>query len=257
MSMVWRRRTAGVLFFIAAATGCGAGAGQKSQDAASDANADASLRVTAAGKAIRNSDGGPIANAKACVLGHPEIPCATSDDDGNYIIEQPDFGTGLDVAGNLTALGFLGETLLVHQSPPGVVWINHPMRSDAEATELLSVQAGFTYPASGKGFVLVSVFHGLGGAYVGQTLSVSPAPEHGAVYTGPTGTPDPSLTAITINGYALFGGLSPGKIEITTTGPPCTVVPTDTNMWVSSKPHTIAGEVAADSITRMSILCAE
>jgi hypothetical protein len=44
-------------------------------------------------------------------------------------------------------------------------------------------------------------------------------------------TSDPALTRITSNGYALFGGLAPGRIE--------------------------AGEVAADSITRMTIICPE
>jgi len=263
-AMTWRYRTALAVSTLGAMVGCGSSHPAASpSDGAPNDGAQASALLTASGTVTDNASGAPIPNAKACILDHPEIPCAATDADGKYTIELPAFGNGLDIAGNVTASGFLGETGLTHEKAPtpdggrSVSWFNTVIRDDAAATKLLATQAGFAYPASGKGFVLLAIFHGAGGAYIGQTVAASPASGGGPVYADPSGAPDPTLTAVTSDGYVFLGGLIPGRIEITTTGAPCTPVTTTGLMWASTKPHTIAGEVAAGSITRMSIICAE
>src|SRR5262245_17191752 len=245
-------------WFAAAAIGCGSSPVRTPPDGGLDGGSDARVPVTASGTVTGGSSAVPIANATACILDHPEIPCATTDAAGKYTIELPDIGTGLDVAGNVTAPGFLGHVGLVHESDSSTInWFSDNLMDTTAATTLLSTQAGFAYPGSGKGFVLLAVFRGSGGAFIGQTVSVSPASGQGPVYADPSGVPDRSLTAITSNGYVLFGGLTPGKIEITTTGAACTPEPFSVAMWVSTKPNTIAGQVAADSLTLMSLVCQE
>lgn len=243
--------------------GCGSSIpGQLTTDAGSNDRADASAPITVSGRVLNIAGGAPIPGASACIVDHPEIPCATTDTQGAYTIALPEIGSGLDIAGNVTAPGFLGDTGLVHEGEQnsgavGVAWFGTNLRDDTAAADLLSTRAGFAYPASGKGFVLLAVFHANGGAFVGQTVALSPASGSGPVYADASGNPDPSLSAITSNGYALFGALTPGKIEITTTGATCTPVSTTGGMWTSTKPHTIAGVIAPDSITRMSFACAE
>jgi len=259
-----RRAGLGVCFVgVGLLIGCGSSIpGQLQTDASSNDRADARAAITVSAKVIDIAGGAPIPGASVCILDHPEIACATTDAAGAYTIALPEIGAGLDIAANVTAAGFLGDTGLVHEGEQqsgavGVAWFSTNLRADAAAVDLLSTHAGFTYPAAGKGFVLLSVFHQGGGAFAGQTVALSPASGSGPVYADPSGNPDPSLSAITSNGYALFGGLTPGKIEITATGATCTPVSTVGGMWTSTTPHTIAGAVAADSITRMSITCAE
>lgn len=249
--------------FVGLIIGCGSSIpGQLQTDAGSNDRPDARATITVSAKVVANANGAPTPGASVCIVDHPEIACATTDAAGAYTIALPEIGTGLDIAANVTAPGFLGDTGLVHEGEQqsgavGVAWFSTNLRDETAAVDLLSAHAGFTYPAAGKGFVLVSVFHGGGGAFAGQTVALSPASGAGPVYADPSGNPDPSLSAITSNGYVLFGGLTPGKIEITATGATCTPVSTVGGMWASAKPHTIAGVVAADSITRMSVTCAE
>jgi hypothetical protein len=196
--------------------------------------------------------GAPIANARICIVDRPEIPCATSAADGSYTLSIPAWTTPVDIAFNVTAARHLGSTGLVHEKPGSVVWLSHPLYDDAGAAELMN-HAGFTYPGGGKGYVLLAMFRGSGGAAQGLTATSAPA-GLGPVYLDPVGTPNPALTAVTSNGYALFGGLEPGPIEITVSDT-CVPLPFTTQGWVSAKPHTIAGTTAADSLTTMVVIC--
>ncbi len=216
--------------------------------------APAATEVTAT--VVQATGAVPLANAQVCIVDHAEIPCAHTDGSGSYTIALPAWTTTLPIAINITATGYLGFTGLVTEGPVGVTWIDQvPLRTTADATTLLATQAGFTYPASGKAFVMLSIFHQSGGAYVGATATLSPASGFGPVYVAADGTPTPSLTAVSTDGYLLFGGLTPGRLEITVGSGACTPVALAAEAWSDTKPSTIAGETSPDSMTQMAIIC--
>jgi hypothetical protein len=227
----------------------------KNMDGGLDAGQDGTpiaQTVAVSGMVLEIYGGAPIPNALICIIGRPEIPCAGSRADGSYTLDLPAWTTPVDFAFNVTAARHLGSTGLVHEVPGSWVWVSHPLYNDAAAAELMD-PAGFTYPAGGKAFVELAMFSGGGGAAVGLTASISPAGA-GPVYVDPTGTPDPTLTAITSNGYALFGNLEPGPFEITVSAS-CTPIVFQTQGWASTKPNTIAGTTAADSLTNIVVIC--
>jgi len=193
-----------------------------------------------------------IAGARVCIVDRPEIPCATTDANGAYDLTMPAWTAEVDIAFNVTAAGHLGFTGLVHEMPGSVTWLSAQLYDDAGATNMLA-KAGFTYPAGGKAFVALSVFKGSGGAAEGLTVSSSPAGT--PVYFDKNGSPDPTLTAITTNAYLLIGNLAPGLVEITLSDPKCMPTGLATGGWASSKPNTIAGKTAPDSMTDMTVIC--
>ncbi len=193
-----------------------------------------------------------IAGARVCIVDRPEIPCVTTDTNGQYTLTMPAWTAEVDIAFNVTAPGHLGFTGLVHEMPGTVTWLSAQLYDDAGATTLMN-QAGFAYPASGKAFVALSVFKASGGAAEGRTVSSSPA--GAAVYFDKTGKADPTLTAITTNAYLLLGNLAPGSIEITVSDAACMPAGLATGAWASSKPNTVAGKTAPDSMTDMTVIC--
>jgi hypothetical protein len=209
--------------------------------------------VAVSGMVVEIKGGAPIVNALICIVDRSEIPCASSRGDGSYTLNLPAWTTPVDFAFNVKAAGHLGSTGLVHETPGSWVWLSDPLYNDDAAAELMD-PAGFTYPAGGKAFVLVAMFSGSGGAAVGLTASISPATGVGPVYLDPTGRPDPTLAAVTSNGYALFGNLEPGPFEITVSAS-CTPVVFQTQGWASAKPNTIAGTTVADSLTNIVVIC--
>jgi hypothetical protein len=237
------------------AASCGSSGSAKSPDGGPlDGASSVAETVQVGGNIIEIKGGGPIAGAQICIVGRPEIPCATSGPDGSYTLSIPAWTTDVDIAFNVKAAGHLGTTGLVHETTRGVTWLSEPMYDDAAAADLMN-HAGFAYPAGGKSFVLVSVWSGSGGALQGATVSSSPAAGEGPAYADPIGDPDPTLTGITSNGYALIGGLTPGPVEITVSDPSCHPVDIATQAWVDTKPNTIAGTTVADSMTHMIVIC--
>ena len=151
---------------------------------------------------------------------------------------------------------FTRPALPSHHVQIGVVWFGEiPLMDDAAATARLAAQAGFAYPAPGKAFVLFSVFRASGGAATGATATLSPASDSGPVYAQPSGTLDPTLAAVTTNGYLMFGDVTPGKLSITVAGVPCTAGALAVDAWAGATPSTVAGEAAASSMTRMTAIC--
>jgi len=194
-----------------------------------------------------------IAGARVCIVDRPEIPCVTTDTNGQYTLTMPAWTAEVDLAFNVTAAGHLGFTGLVHEMPGSVTWLSAELYDDAGATTLMN-QAGFAYPAGGKAFVAVSVFKASGGAAEGRTVSSSPAGA-GPVYFDKTGKADPTLTATTTNPYLLLGSLAPGSVEITVSDAACMPAGLATGAWASSKPNTVAGKTAPDSMTDMTVIC--
>jgi hypothetical protein len=238
-----------------------AGCGDAARDAP-DAGADAPVvdasppPVMASGTVVEAAGSAPLAGARVCLPDAPAIPCATTDANGAYKIALPPWTTEIDLAVNVTAAGHLGFTGLTHQTTIGVVWFSEiPLMDDAAASAMLHAQAGFAYPAPGKAFVLFSVFRASGGAATGATATLSPASGSGPVYAQPSGTLDPTLAATTTNGYLVFGGVTPGKLSIAVAGVPCTPVALSAGAWAGPTPGTVAGEAAANSMTRMTAIC--
>lgn len=99
------------------------------------------------------------------------------------------------------------------------------------------------------------MFRASGGAETGATATISPASGSGPVYAQPSGTLDPTLPAITTNGYLVFGDVTPGKLSITVAGVACTPAALGVDAWADPTPSTVAGEAAAKSMTLMTAIC--
>jgi hypothetical protein len=229
-------------------------------DGGTDAGADAGW-FTISGLVIENGDGGPIANARVCLVEEPSLPCGVSGGDGRYTLAVPRWHDATEVAFNITAEGHLGFTDLVREpgsdSPfGGVIWPSQvALLDDTSAVRLFFGSAGMVYPAQQTGFVLASVFRSAGGGMAGQTVSITPAAGAGPVYLDPAGKPDPALQGVTSNGYLLFGAVPAGPVEITTAGAACDPVAVSTGMWKSARSGSVAGVVVAGSMTEFGIIC--
>jgi hypothetical protein len=245
----WRR--AALLTVLLAAVGCtSSNPGGPAAGAGGTSGAD--VRIITSTVADYHG-GAPLAGARVCVVGHPEIPCATSGADGTYVMTVTEPTTDRDLAVNVTAAGYLGGTALLHETAGELTWATPSLFDDAAAAALLT-PAGIAYPSGGKGVVLLSVWGRSGGAALGVTVSSAPA--GGApVYLDQTGTPDPTLSGITSDGYVLLGNLQPGPIEITVSDGSCAPAVFAAEAWPDAKPATISGVTVADSLTEMVVAC--
>jgi hypothetical protein len=227
---------------------------------ASDAGSVDAGSVLHATGVVTESDGGSLEHATVCVQLPTGATCASTDGNGGYTLELHDYdaGDGLDVSMTVTAPEHLGFTGVMHEHGSGFTWYSGvPLMTNAEAQALWSGQAGFAWPSTDAGFILVGVFQSNGGAATGQRLTVTPGAGATVVYASPVdggSIADPSATAITSVGYAFIGGVTPGPVTLTTSEP-CTPMPLSTGMWSSSTPNSIAGVVNAGSMTRLSIHC--
>jgi hypothetical protein len=234
--------------------GCGSSSGKNTNADASPV--DAVVQRTATGTIIAAEGSGVIVGASVCIVGDASIPCATSDGSGSYTIGLPDVTTQPQVAVNVTAAGFLGFTGLLTENTEGVLWFSQiPLFDNADATAQIMTPAGFTYPSTDTAFIQASVFLGSGGAAVGATVTVSPAGDTGAVYASGSGTPEPSLQAVTSDGYLWFGGLTPGGFDLTVAGVACTPATLSDEEWPSALANSVSGVTVADSMTQVTIVC--
>ncbi|HEY3801694.1 MAG TPA: hypothetical protein VGL61_03770 [Kofleriaceae bacterium] len=205
----------------------------------------------------------PVGSAMVCVLDHPEIPCATSDANGEYVIGLPNLA-GDDIAIQVTASNFIGEVLLEEEPATGVAWPTEiPLEMMADAIDELATGAGFTYPGSG-GFLELRVMGGTAGVLTGATATLAPAAGAGPVYVGSDGTPDPSLVGTTGDGGILFGNVPAGIYEVTASpgsaGTTCTVSPSGALLVGDWPPEadgaTTRVEVADASVTtNVNVIC--
>jgi hypothetical protein len=205
----------------------------------------------------------PVGSAMVCVLHHDEIPCATSDASGEYVIGLPNLA-GDDIAIQVTASSFIGEVLLEEEPATGVAWPTEiPLEMMSDAIDELSTDAGFTYPGSG-GFLEVRVMGGTAGVLTGATATIAPAAGAGPVYFGSDGMPDMALTGTTGDGGILFGNVPAGVYEVTASpgsaGTTCTVSPSGA-LLVGDWPPEVDGattrvEIADASVTtNINVIC--
>jgi hypothetical protein len=211
------------------------GCGQRPDVAGTDAAVDTRVNIANFTDTVTEMNGAPVAGATICLTGVTPAECATSAGNGTYTlrIAVPDGLT--EVAGVMTANGYLGRESLFFEDPTaqdeyGVDWVVSGLPGllpASDATTYLATQAGFTYPTATTGFVLVQVMGANATDNPAATATIS-APGAAAVYvaSGVPGTPDPTLTTTptTSLGAILFGNLAPGKYTITvqSTGRTCT-----------------------------------
>jgi hypothetical protein len=236
------------------ATACGAlacGSDATARDAGiqlGDGGADGKQRATRPGSVYEQMsapDGGtiPIANAKVCIVEHPELACATTDVDGNYTMALPDVAESVPFGVNFTAAGHLGNvSFATHRDWPS----GRGLRSD-QAAAAMAAQAGFSYPARGSGFIELRLFgpatDGGFSEVTGATATLSPASGTGPSYQD--------------RGVILFGNVAPGRATITVkaAGMTCRTGGID-GVWPDGGPNVIEVPVAADSVTdRVYLWC--
>ena len=239
----------GIVIVSLLAFNCGSSANGVSDAGVDVAATPDAAPVRVSGTVFESAGGAPIAGVTVCIVDQPTIPCAVTDPSGSYTTTLPALTSPLDIAFNVAAAGHLGVTELFHESLSGTGWPGQvSLLADASATTLLG-QAGFTYPSAGTGFIQLCI----GAGHVGVIPVVSPMSSTGPVFLDPTGTPDPTLEAVTSNGYVLVGNLTQGKVEITASQP-CDVHRFG-DSWLETKPGTVTGLVVAGSITQMTMIC--
>ncbi|MGE5186271.1 MAG: hypothetical protein ACM31C_29655 [Acidobacteriota bacterium] len=236
-----------VALAAALAAGCGS-SGSQPDARPGDAPADAHIDAAPVAMSGTVTDGqNPLAQAHVCLVGHPEVACATTAADGTWTLV--DVFPEDDVAISYTASGYLGTVSLSSKDGAGVVWLaTAPLATDAQATQLLATEAGFAYPDAANGFFRVHVE-----GVVGATVTLAPAGGGGPVYTRSDGTPDPSLAATastTSNSLVYFGNLAPGAYTLTAfaTGKACYDRPQN-----SPTPQPIAGDWAPSGVGTIRI----
>ncbi|HUJ58290.1 MAG TPA: carboxypeptidase-like regulatory domain-containing protein [Kofleriaceae bacterium] len=212
---------------------------------------------------VTDESSNPIAGAKVCILGHPEVACATTDANGGWTLEVPFLPPPppIELAWSYTATGYLGFVGLEDEAVAGayIYYSSVPLFDDTMATAMLATQAGFTYPNATAGFVQVRV-HGP----IGSTAALSPASGSGPVYTRTDGTPDPTLTGTqAIDAMVYFGNVAPGTYDVGVTGAQVTCYDRgrgETNPiagdWAPTGSGAIGVEVAAGEMTQgLNVYC--
>jgi hypothetical protein len=208
---------------------------------------------------VTDSHAVAIEGAVVCVVAHAGIPCGTTNAAGAYSLQLPEL-PGADLAVQVTATGFLTVVSLVEQPGSGTLWPSSlSMLSRSDAVTLLNGDAGFAFPAPGKGFVELRVNGATAGSLTGATATL--AGGTAPVYLDASGVPDPALTGTTASGGVLFGGLTPGPFAITVTaaGKTCTAAPAGALIagdWPGANGATAGGIAIGDAFTdSLSVLC--
>ena len=205
----------------------------------------------------------PVGSAMVCVLHHDEIPCATSDATGEYVIGLPNLA-GDDIAIQVTASNFIGEVLLEEEPATGVAWPTEiPLEMMSDAVDELATSAGFAYPGSG-GFLELRVMGGAAGVLTGATATLAPVAGAGPVYVGSDGTPIRASSAPPATAASCSATCPPASTRSTASpgsaGTTCTVSPSGALLVGDWPPEadgaTTSVEVADDSVTtNVNVIC--
>jgi hypothetical protein len=199
------------------------GAGQGGAAGGDAGNVDAGPPVTVTGTCLEFtlSDGGSvpaISGMEVCVHEHSEIPCALTDSSGLFVLAGVPASSELllsfEKAGYLPVL----RTITSGTAPMDIGAIQYPTTVIAD---LFAQVVGITIEPE-KGHVLSLAFQGAPTTFVGQdgvSSAMTPASGSGPFYADETGFPDQTLTATSSRGFALFGNVDPGEVEIEMTHP--------------------------------------
>lgn len=103
------------------------------------------------GTVVSLSDRMPIANARVCVIDHPEIPCATTNSVGFYVLECAPLG---DAGITFEAEGFATGVWLWRGAEGDAQDLSVALARDEENTNYLA-PTGFTYPDGASALVTI------------------------------------------------------------------------------------------------------
>jgi hypothetical protein len=163
------------------------------------------------------SDRTPIAGARVCVLDHPELPCATTDADGFYVLECAPMG---DAAISFEAEGFASGVWLWRGAPGDPQDLSVFLARMAENTGYLS-PTGVVYPDGASALVTID----LTGSVTGLTAVQRSGSGEGPFFSADqSGRIDPAATSAASADELVFFVARPwegwSEIEIELLPPP-------------------------------------
>jgi len=169
------------------------------------------LTMSFSGKVVSEPEGTAVSGAQVCVLGHPQMPCTSSDSSGNFSLLLPaNWETGLTlvkVGYGGVAVAFLTST---HDADGWVIGM--------QPTNMLTTYyeaAGYPYPDPGKGFLIAGIIDGQSQkGLAGAAISLDLLSGSGPLYADSNDAFDKSLTSTSTAGYARFAGVNSGEVEV-------------------------------------------
>ena len=207
--------------------------------------------------AIEPPDAAPalaLAGVQVCVWKRPDIPCAKSDNLGQYLLGGVPANSEIGITYELP--GYLKDLTPFDTGTEDIVNV-WTLAADADAKAFADV-AGFTYPLGSTGMVFFRA-NGKGAADAGGALlsgakaTITPSSGVGPVYVDPTSLPDKSLTATSSGQWGVFANVAPGDVEITITMPGKTCTK-QTPGWKSDT-ATARVPVIADYVVEVTASC--
>lgn len=205
----------------------------------------------------------PLAGARACVTGHPELPCVTTDSAGSALLAIP-----ADVAFEIEISRAGYVPLLIPSDTRGESVRPHlallSMLTTGEAA-LLAAAVGTTIDPA-MGFVYFAVINRFTGTGVADcTASLSTGSGTGPVYFARS--PDPSIPVVpalgaqdTSLGSGFFYSVAPGEVEITfgngTPSPMCPFRKIPGWGWGTSQTNRYRIPVRAGHVSAIDVWCA-
>jgi hypothetical protein len=171
------------------------------------------------------ASGDAIAGARVCVPAESGVACAISDATGTYTLQFPEVLTepAHPTSFVATADGYLSESTLGNCGQAGdgysIGGWGFRMLTTSSASATLGTNAGFTFPSTTTGYLIVHTRNATGA--IATVASAAPSP---AVYGNAANEPDRSLPSVQPDGWIFFGNLAPGRLSVTVTrdGRPCT-----------------------------------
>ncbi|MCC6527947.1 MAG: DUF4244 domain-containing protein [Polyangiaceae bacterium] len=203
------------------------------------------------GTAVPQGIGPAIVGAEICIYDHPELPCDTTDSQGQFTVFPP---ANAETALTLAANGFGGVLVaLVTSDQPMYGWVIG-MPPLARITSFYET-AGTPYPDPGKGFVQIYAMTGNGQqGLAGVSMTLAPAGGVGPLYADAAGDPDGTLQATTTAGFARYGALPLGTLEVGLL-PDTLACQPNFGGWVSPNLNAVRAPVAEGFETHLGFYC--
>jgi hypothetical protein len=228
-----------------------------------DAGGPASIKVTGAVVGLGGSATNPITpldGVMVCVVGHSEIPCATTDAAGTFRLAN--LPPNADAGFSFTRTGYYGVVLLAHAVDSDLVLPTANMSTDAAEAAFFQA-AGWTYPSADQGVLHVHVqgagqtsCDGLAQSTLTASTGATPVYERTCADANTPGGPDPTLTATTTSGSADFL-VAAGSVDATDTSSTllCDVAPFPGWGWTATETSSVHALVVAGHETLVALQC--